>query len=948
MSPMPLKKPISRKRSISNSSANSIYPQRGVPNSKLPQIVSASNTGLNTRAIASSASKNVPAFLNKLYNMVNDPSTDDLIHWSEDGSTFIVQRHEEFAKEVLPRFFKHNNFSSFVRQLNMYGFHKVPHLQQGVLHSDSDTELWEFANQHFQRNQPDLLCLVNRKKGRDNDDKEMLDINHLINEISAVKRHQITISSDLKKIQSDNQLLWNETLNMREKYQQQQEVIKNIIRFLASYLTLKKNVQSSKRPRLLLGSSNDAKYPESSISEIKSPDVASVVSISPKNVKIETPTSPLAFEALSPMKEDKEDLIKTIEEEIENGTLSQPLNQNGSKSMDLVKLKNSDINKNNQNQTPLLMSSIYSSNPNNTQSLFDSNDATANNLLQFMDKIPLNNNSLINSEIDSLSNPIINNANRLQNTAFDIESLNNDINKLQTNIDNIASTFGVESNSFDVDELLRSYEDNPSLLLNSSQEDRDRLLSMLESVNPEGQPLDLNNNILNANTFNPNLSTSLNKSKPVIIPSVGNNNTNKLINSIDNIPSITTVVNKPNNKKLKLSKPNITPTATPSTANAIVNANPLTDTKLISNIMSLNSSTSASPATATTVSPTSSLPLVPKNDISLLLSSAGKSSTEAEINPSLKAATTVLPSTLNTLTNTPALTTAASVTKTNPTLNANLTSLMGNPMYAQALKNINPLLGQSLLSNLNNPSELNSLLTLPNTDLLMAGTGANANANANVSIPNASAARLNLGNSLKINPSTIPSSTNLNFNAINNPTTSNLEQLLALSQFLNPSSSIDNTSSSLLRNPSTALLANKLTTANPSATVASTTTASNADAGNPFMYLNSSDPNAILNLINNQNLLNNSTTQTNDLAAVNLNLLSTTSPVTASTATTVKPADLMPDFTNDPLKSTISDNSVSNSSSSNIAKPTTTATTTLSSTTSSTKSDLPLSTNLFK
>ncbi|ORX64253.1 hypothetical protein BCR32DRAFT_212906 [Anaeromyces robustus] len=315
---MPLKKPISKRRSISSTSASTLYPQRGVPTSTLPQIISASNTGVNTRAIASSASKNVPAFLNKLYNMVNDPSTDDLIHWSEDGSTFIVQKHEEFAKEVLPRFFKHNNFSSFVRQLNMYGFHKVPHLQQGVLHSDSETELWEFANQHFQRNQPDLLCLVNRKKGRDNDDKEMFDINNLIAEITAVKRHQFTISADLKKIQSDNQLLWNETLNMREKYQQQQEDINKIIRFLASFFTAKKKVQSPKRLRLLPSVSDSKFSTESTISEIKSPDVASIVSLSPKNVTVETSNSPntLPFDSntLSPMKEDKEDVIKTIEE----------------------------------------------------------------------------------------------------------------------------------------------------------------------------------------------------------------------------------------------------------------------------------------------------------------------------------------------------------------------------------------------------------------------------------------------------------------------------------------------------------------------------------------------------------------------------------------------------------------------------------------------------------
>ncbi|GAA5989453.1 hypothetical protein JCM5350_000710, partial [Sporobolomyces pararoseus] len=33
--------------------------------------------------------RSVPAFLNKLYTMVSDPSTDDLIRWSDDGDSFL-------------------------------------------------------------------------------------------------------------------------------------------------------------------------------------------------------------------------------------------------------------------------------------------------------------------------------------------------------------------------------------------------------------------------------------------------------------------------------------------------------------------------------------------------------------------------------------------------------------------------------------------------------------------------------------------------------------------------------------------------------------------------------------------------------------------------------------------------------------------------------------------
>ncbi|CAG8713260.1 953_t:CDS:2 [Cetraspora pellucida] len=204
--------------------------------------------------------RSVPAFLNKLYNMVNDPQSNELITWSESGNSFLVKRPQDFAKEVLPRFFKHNNFSSFVRQLNMYGFHKIPHLQQGVLQSDGQSEQWEFSNTNFLRNQPDLLYFVTRKKGKDTEnikEPNEIDINHILNEIASIKKHQMTISADLKNIQKENQILWQETISARDRHRRQQETIDKILRFLASVFSAdKKRAIVPKKRRLLIGNSD--------------------------------------------------------------------------------------------------------------------------------------------------------------------------------------------------------------------------------------------------------------------------------------------------------------------------------------------------------------------------------------------------------------------------------------------------------------------------------------------------------------------------------------------------------------------------------------------------------------------------------------------------------------------------------------------------------------------
>ncbi|XP_031489215.1 heat stress transcription factor B-4d-like [Nymphaea colorata] len=99
------------------------------------------------------SNQTVPApFLIKTYQLVDDNSTDDIVSWGEDGSTFVVWRPPEFARDLLPNYFKHNNFSSFVRQLNTYRFRKIV------------PDRWEFANEFFRKGKKHLLCEIHRRK----------------------------------------------------------------------------------------------------------------------------------------------------------------------------------------------------------------------------------------------------------------------------------------------------------------------------------------------------------------------------------------------------------------------------------------------------------------------------------------------------------------------------------------------------------------------------------------------------------------------------------------------------------------------------------------------------------------------------------------------------------------------------------------------------------------
>ncbi|XP_039980643.1 heat shock factor protein 2 isoform X2 [Xiphias gladius] len=150
--------------------------------------------------------------------------------------------------------------ASFIRQLNMYGFRKVMHIDTGIVKQERDGPV-EFQHPYFKHGQDDLLENIKRKvsNARPEDNKiRQEDLTKILASVHSVHSKQENIDARLATLKRENEALWREISDLRQKHAHQQQLIKKLIHFIVT-LVQNNRILNLKRKRPILMNSNGKK-----------------------------------------------------------------------------------------------------------------------------------------------------------------------------------------------------------------------------------------------------------------------------------------------------------------------------------------------------------------------------------------------------------------------------------------------------------------------------------------------------------------------------------------------------------------------------------------------------------------------------------------------------------------------------------------------------------------
>ncbi|PHT30704.1 hypothetical protein CQW23_29716 [Capsicum baccatum] len=166
----------------------------------------------------------IPPFITKTYDIVEDPNTNSIICWNPCGTSFVIWDHNRFSFEILPKYFRHTNMSSFVYQLNNYGFKKIA-LQK-----------WEYGHYWFQAGKKHLLANIKRRGKNVNVQKDFhqeMYYHGVEEELRNQRDINDTLVSELEKLKQTQEDMVNGIASLKEYLEKSEAESRKIICFLA-------------------------------------------------------------------------------------------------------------------------------------------------------------------------------------------------------------------------------------------------------------------------------------------------------------------------------------------------------------------------------------------------------------------------------------------------------------------------------------------------------------------------------------------------------------------------------------------------------------------------------------------------------------------------------------------------------------------------------------------
>jgi hypothetical protein len=189
-------------------------------------------------------SSNKPeSFLLKLHDILSNGIYNKIIHWDIDGKRVIIRDVVNLCNLILPKFYKHHNYSSFVRQLNMYGFHK----SKGVIKEGESYELESFKrsctkeeiNQIMKPNKKmkNLVEYIKSNQKEDSTDNDFLStgseddvLKFLFEKNEENAQNSLLLKKEMDKLKKENDSLSDEVKKLKSLLNSHANILEKILK----------------------------------------------------------------------------------------------------------------------------------------------------------------------------------------------------------------------------------------------------------------------------------------------------------------------------------------------------------------------------------------------------------------------------------------------------------------------------------------------------------------------------------------------------------------------------------------------------------------------------------------------------------------------------------------------------------------------------------------------